>query len=338
MQTYPTGYTESHRIAEQIFREILPRHGMAVREEQIALCHEVLDTLYNKEISLCEAGVGTGKTLAYLVGCILWQMHRPERMKLPIVISTSSVALQDAILTEYLPELSDVLLDEGITTAPTTAVVRKGKERFVCDARLAERASLVLPKRTREKRSLRIAENILDMDHIPELSHYDRCRICVPQSCPRDCFMAYDRSYWKDHVTDQSGEVIQQGTLLDQQHFNNMELGISDMTLAGAIMQFKAVQDGYNYADEMHTATLAQTGSKWPFNNTPTTIALAQLRESTNYGVEVTVLAYSGGRLGNIRVTDRARNGFKLVHDGSATTVKVQIRVTGGMTDPAPTE
>ena len=338
MQTYPTGYAESHHIAEQIFREILPRHGMAVREEQIALCHEVLDTLYNKEISLCEAGVGTGKTLAYLVGCILWQMNRPERMKLPIVISTSSVALQDAILTEYLPDLSAVLLDEGIITAPITAVVRKGKERFVCDARLAERASLVLPKRTREKRSLRIAENILDMDHIPELSHYDRCRICVPQSCPRDCFMAYDRSYWKDHVTDQSGEVIQQGTLLDQQHFNNMELGISDMTLAGAIMQFKAVQDGYNYADEMHTATLAQTGSKWPFNNTPTTIALAQLRESTNYGVEVTVLAYSGGRLGNIRVTDRARNGFKLVHDGSATTVKVQIRVTGGMTDPAPTE
>ena len=62
MQTYPTGYTESHRMAEKIFREILPRHSMAVREEQIALCHEVLDTLYNKEISLCEAGVGTGKT------------------------------------------------------------------------------------------------------------------------------------------------------------------------------------------------------------------------------------------------------------------------------------
>ena len=45
MQTYPTGYTESHRMAEKIFREILPRHSMAVREEQIALCHEVLDAL-----------------------------------------------------------------------------------------------------------------------------------------------------------------------------------------------------------------------------------------------------------------------------------------------------
>ena len=123
MQTYPTGYAESHRIAEQIFREILPRHGMAVREEQIALCHEVLDTLYNKEISLCEAGVGIGKTLAYLVACILWQMHRPNQLKMPVVISTSSVALQDAILNEYLPDLSAVLLAEGIITKPITAVV-----------------------------------------------------------------------------------------------------------------------------------------------------------------------------------------------------------------------
>ena len=195
MQTYPTGYAESHRIAEQIFREILPRHGMAVREEQIALCHEVLDTLYNKEISLCEAGVGIGKTLAYLVACILWQMHRPNQLKMPVVISTSSVALQAAILTEYLPDLSAILLDEGIITAPITAVVRKGKERFVCDARLAERQAKAISKGSRQKGSLRMAENVLDLDHIPGLSRYDRCRICVPQSCPRDCFLRLDCRY-----------------------------------------------------------------------------------------------------------------------------------------------
>ena len=195
MQTYPTGYAESHRIVEKIFREILPRHGMAVREEQIALCHEVLDTLHNKEISLCEAGVGIGKTLAYLVACILWQMHRPNQLKMPVVISTSSVALQDAILTEYLPDLSAVLLAEGIITKPITAVVRKGKERFVCDARLAERQARAISKGSRQKGSLRMAENVLDLDHIPGLSRYDRCRICVPQSCPRDCFLRLDCRY-----------------------------------------------------------------------------------------------------------------------------------------------
>ena len=195
MQTYPTGYAESHRIAEQIFREILPRHGMAVREEQIALCHEVLDTLYNKEISLCEAGVGIGKTLAYLVACILWQMHRPNQLKMPVVISTSSVALQDAILTEYLPDLSAIMLAEGIIRNPITAVVRKGKERFVCDARLAERQAKAISKGQRQKNSLRIAESILDLDHIPNLTRYDRRRICVPQSCPRDCFLRLDCRY-----------------------------------------------------------------------------------------------------------------------------------------------
>lgn len=258
MQTYPTGYAESHRIAEQIFREILPRHSMAVREEQIALCHEVLDTLYNKEISLCEAGVGTGKTLAYLVGCILWQMHRPERMKLPIVISTSSVALQDAILTEYLPELSDVLLDEGIITAPTTAVVRKGKERFVCAARLAERASLVHPKRTREKSRLRIAENILDMDHIPELSRYDRCRICVPQSCPRDCFMRLDCRY-QQYLRDSMKPDIQicnhNYLLADASH------RLEDRPLLLRSYQALVVDEAHKLPDaarQMYTETLSQ--------------------------------------------------------------------------------
>ena len=195
MQTYPTGYAQSHRMAEHIFRDILPRRGMAVREEQIALCHEILDTLYNKEISLCEAGVGIGKTLAYLVACVLWQTNRPDRLKLSVVISTSSVVLQDAIINDYLPNLSAIFLEERIIQAPLTAVVRKGKERFVCDARLAERASLVQPSRKRQTNSLNIAAHILDMDHIPELSRYDRCRICVPQSCPRDCFMRLDCRY-----------------------------------------------------------------------------------------------------------------------------------------------
>ena len=187
MQTYPTGYAQSHRMAEHIFRDILPQRGMAVREEQIALCHEILDTLYNKEISMCEAGVGIGKTLAYLVACVLWQMNRPDRLKLPVVISTSSVALQDAIINDYLPNLSAILLEERIIQVPLTAVIRKGKERFVCDARLIERESQIPATRKRQRNSLHMAERTLDMDHIPELSRFDRNRICVPQSCPRDC-------------------------------------------------------------------------------------------------------------------------------------------------------
>ena len=54
----------------------------------------------------------------------------------PIVISTSSIALQEAIQREYIPFLSQVLLKKGIISAPIQAVIRKGKEHFVCDNRL----------------------------------------------------------------------------------------------------------------------------------------------------------------------------------------------------------
>lgn len=44
--------------------------------------------------------------------------------------------------------------------------------------------------------------------------------------------MPYKRTYWKDHVEDQYGNVVQQGTLQDQAHFNNAEEGISDSDTA----------------------------------------------------------------------------------------------------------
>ena len=46
----------------------------------------------------------------------------------------------------------------------------------------------------------------------------------------------YHRTHWLDHVTDQNGAVIQQGTLQDQAHFNNMEVGIADANFAAQVL------------------------------------------------------------------------------------------------------
>lgn len=142
----------------------------------------------------------------------------------------------------------------------------------------------------------------------------------------------YSRTFWLNHVEDQHGQVIQQGTLLDQDHFNNVEVGISDSYLAQQISRFKQIQEDYDTLSEVKSVSLAMNASlPWPFNNKENTVALSQLREHTDYSVEVEVVSYSGGRLGNIQVKDRALNGFKLLHDGSATTVNVIVRITGGM-------
>lgn len=60
----PTLKEQAHGEIEKIFRILLPQNGLSVREEQITLCHAMLDTLLKNNIALCDAGVGIGKTYA----------------------------------------------------------------------------------------------------------------------------------------------------------------------------------------------------------------------------------------------------------------------------------
>ena len=124
---------------------------MTVREEQIALCHFMIDSMQRRHIALCDAGTGIGKTYAYLTAAVLFRSCYPSRGAQSITISTATVALQEAICREYLPFLSRVLLKNRVIDRSLYAAVRKGKERFVCDIRLARRLEAVWEKEKNEK-------------------------------------------------------------------------------------------------------------------------------------------------------------------------------------------
>ena len=74
-------------------------------------------------------GWGIGKTYAYLTACILLKKFYPSGPagSQPVVVSTSSVALQDAIIGEYIPFLSRIFLENHIIPKPIRAMVRKGE-------------------------------------------------------------------------------------------------------------------------------------------------------------------------------------------------------------------
>ena len=190
---------KAHEEVEEIFREILPQAGMKVREEQITLCHQMLSSLCGNKIALCDAAVGVGKTYAYLVACILFRKYSQLLsgyfsmcgQNQPIVISTSSIALQEAIQGEYIPFLSHVLLKEGIIEKPIRTVIRKGKEHFVCDNRLELRLDAVRRKikNPLQKEALYALREQYDMDSVQHLSGYDRRMVCVPKYCPTNCGM-----------------------------------------------------------------------------------------------------------------------------------------------------
>lgn len=183
---------QAHREVETIFRTLLPERGLAVREEQIRLCHEMLATLLEGKIVLCDAGVGIGKTYAYLVAGILVKKHasgRHSRSSGSVTVSTSGIALQRAVMEEYLTFLSGVLLEKGIIQSSLKGIVRKGKEHFVCDRRLALRLEAVKNKKKNEKQREALASLRLhyDMDKVQNLSGFDRRLVSVPGFCPNNC-------------------------------------------------------------------------------------------------------------------------------------------------------
>lgn len=193
----PMGWYQkkAHEEVEHIFRKLLPRHGLKVREEQLRLSHEMLDTLWGNRIALCDAGVGIGKTYAYLVACIMLEKYRKEGGGAPgtgcrsAVISTSSIALQEAIMQEYIPFLSRLLQEETLIRTPLKAAVRKGKEHFVCDNRLEQRLLAIQGKRKNEgqRQALLALRTCYDMDQVHGLSRFDRRLVCVPRFCPKNC-------------------------------------------------------------------------------------------------------------------------------------------------------
>ncbi|MFR1479515.1 MAG: hypothetical protein ACLSB9_29420 [Hydrogeniiclostridium mannosilyticum] len=181
---------QAHLEIEKIFRVLLPQNGLAVREEQIILCHSMLDTLIQNNIALCDAGVGIGKTYAYLTACIILKKFYPQTGhygSLPVVVSTSSVALQEAMIGEYIPFLSRILLESHVIQKPIRAIVRKGKGGFVCDTRRAKRLDAVKGKKKNEQQleTLLSLRTYYDLDAVIGLSDFDRRQVCVPKVCEK---------------------------------------------------------------------------------------------------------------------------------------------------------
>ncbi len=179
----------AHTVIDHIFHDLFPGRGTAERPEQVSLSHLMLDAMLDGSIALCDAGTGIGKTYSYLAVGAAFLLRRSANGAAfcPILISTSSIALQNAVQNKYLLLLSGALVEDNLIAEPLQAVIRKGKSHYVCNVRLERRlGQLDLSKKNwKTGRALLSLRERLDMDAADHLSNYDRQRVCVPQVC--DC-------------------------------------------------------------------------------------------------------------------------------------------------------
>ena len=91
-------------------------------------------------------------------------------------------------------------------------VVRKGKERFVCNARLAGRLEAVKEKKknAEQMKSLLSLRTYYDLDAVTGLSGFDWRQVCVPKVCEKSCPLRNTCRYYQYLKEARSAEIFVQ--------------------------------------------------------------------------------------------------------------------------------
>lgn len=156
---------------------------------------------------------------------------------------------------------------------------------------------------------------------------------------------------WKDHVTQYSnrykevqnadgtitheaveGEVIQEGTPQNAKNFNDLEeriLASGEVANLAFLKVTMAESRIAGLTGEIVEATLTNS-KEYPFNNSKKTLALKTPRGNLDYTVFVEASTEDTGGIGEIKITDKQLNGFKIEYTGTAKTVSVKCTVQGG--------
>ena len=135
--------------------------------------------------------------------------------------------------------------------------------------------------------------------------------------------------------TPSPGTIQEPGTQISATNLNQMDQGIQDAKAASALILNAMRQIGWR-TDDLEKATVQEVGTKtltntksFPFNDSKSTVALTNTRENLNY-IVVIVEVTGSGNIGEVEVSDRLVNGFKLAFTGSAKSVTVKYAVIGG--------
>lgn len=129
------------------------------------------------------------------------------------------------------------------------------------------------------------------------------------------------------------GTIKEAGTPQNATNFGNMDFGTFEaaQTAASAAQMIRQVQDSVSGLEaEKLTVTLSST-QDYPFNNSKQAVQLSKSRNTADYTVETEVDSYTGGGVGDLEISDKLLNGFKLAYTGGASSVTVNCYIRGGI-------
>lgn len=137
MERYPFAYDPSQPFISQVsdwvadvFYEILPEAGFEVRDEQIYMAFQLERAFAEKQTIFAEAGVGTGKTLAYLLYAVCYARYTRK----PAIIACANESLIEQLVK---PE-GDIAKLARHLNLTIDARLGKSPDQYVCLRKLDE--------------------------------------------------------------------------------------------------------------------------------------------------------------------------------------------------------
>lgn len=246
-------YEISEQVTEFFWDDAPQQHGLEVREGQQDMAFEILDAIRGNYHIAVEAGVGIGKSFAYLVPLLIYN----QKTGLPVVIATSTIALQEQLM-EDIQRLSPMLgVDPDVLLA-------KGQTHYVCQLRAFDyfdsaegkpfaplRQQIEEGCQDRRAISVPVPANVWDKINIVRYSR----RICFGCQFGERCQYARLR----DKLKYTRGIILCNQDLLTAHLF---KLSRNQDGLLNEMVQMAVIDEAHNLEDKVRSATTERHGQR----------------------------------------------------------------------------
>ncbi|KIL44157.1 ATP-dependent DNA helicase [Jeotgalibacillus soli] len=116
-----------------VFYDIFPEKGLELRDEQVYMAFQLEQAFKKKSVMFAEAGVGTGKTLAYLLYTICYARYTGK----PAIIACSD----ETLIEQLVKKTGDIKKIEDLLGLEIDVRLAKSREQYLCLQKL-EKASM----------------------------------------------------------------------------------------------------------------------------------------------------------------------------------------------------
>lgn len=248
-------YDISSTVSQFFWEDAPNKYGFEEREGQQDMAFEILDAIKDDRHIAVEAGVGIGKSFAYLVPLLLYN----QKSRNPIVIATSTIALQEQLLgdVERLKELLGV---------NPRVILAKGQNHYLCLKKFNE--YITNNKNTEMKAQLEtsIKDGCQDRRSFPysiPTSIWDK--INITRFSKRGCFLCPHQDncqYYSLRIDLRYTE----GIILCNQDFLTAHLFRLQREQEGLLnprVRFVVVDEAHNLEDKVRSATTERFGQSY---------------------------------------------------------------------------